>query len=168
MIHSHLEVRLTSTKGQGIFVKSPIPRGELLMMDVGRKLSVAHYFELTPEERILSYRVSGDFVLIPNDYTQISPEWYVNHSCSPNTIHNLGSWYAKTDLEVDTEITHDYALLWMNDIEPFEINPCLCQSQICRGKMSGDDWRLPSVQRQYAGQFFPYMQDKIDELYNLS
>lgn len=55
----------------------------------------------------------------------------------------------------------DYA---MCDSTPGEEFSCSCGSAICRHIVTGDDWKLPQLQKRYAGYFSPYLQRKIDVL----
>jgi SET domain-containing protein len=154
---------INTSKGWGIFVKEPIKKGEVVMIDSGRVLTAQEYFSLSPEQQNLTYQIDFDKVIVPNDFNHISDEWFVNHSCTPNTILSQGTWIASKDLNEGEELTHDYALVWTNDLEPFEINPCLCGSKNCRGKMTGDDWKISELQEKYKNQFMPYVMEKIEK-----
>lgn len=161
-LHKNLTKKwINKSKGWGIFVKKPIKKGEIVMIDSGRILTTKEYFLLPPEQQNLTYQIDIDKVLVPNDFNNISDEWFVNHSCTPNTKFSKGKWIASKDLNEGEELTHDYALLWTNDLETFEINPCLCASKNCRGKMTGDDWKIPKLQNKYKNQFLPYIRKKI-------
>ena len=39
---------------------------------------------------------------------------------------------------------------------------CGCGAARCRGRVSGDDWRLPELRERYAGYFSAYLQRRID------
>jgi SET domain-containing protein len=156
-----IKKKIGNMKGYGIFVKKPIKKGELLIIDQGRILSAEQYLLISPKEKNLAYQIEEDKFLVPNDYNNIDDEWFVNHSCEPNTIFSNGKWFASKNLGIGEELTHDYVLLWMDNIEHFEINPCLCGSKNCRGKFNGKDWKRPELQEKYKGQFLPYMERKI-------
>ena len=59
------------------------------------------------------------------------------------------------------EITIDYAMCDGSAYDEFD---CECGSAICRGRVSGNDWRNPTLWERYAGHFSPYLQRRIDAL----
>ncbi len=163
-LHKNLKKKwVKQIKGYGIFATKDINKGELVMIDEGKTLTLKEYFLLLPAQQNLCYQIDEDIVLSPKNLKEISEEWFVNHSCNPNTKYDNGKWFAIENIKKGEELTHDYALLWTNDLAPFEINPCLCGSNNCRGKMTGDDWKNPELQKRYEDQFLPYLQKKISK-----
>jgi hypothetical protein len=59
------------------------------------------------------------------------------------------------------EVTIDYA---MCDGSPYDEFDCACGSPICRGRVTGDDWRNPVLWERYAGHFSPYLERRIKAL----
>ncbi|MCL4268060.1 MAG: hypothetical protein KJZ72_00875 [Anaerolineales bacterium] len=55
----------------------------------------------------------------------------------------------------------DYA---MCDTMPYDEFECLCGAPTCRGKVGGNDWKRPELQKRYAGFFAPHVQRKIDAM----
>ncbi len=47
---------------------------------------------------------------------------------------------------------------------PYDEFECRFCEAACRHHITGDDWRLPELQRRYAGHFSPYLQRRIDRL----
>jgi hypothetical protein len=45
--------------------------------------------------------------------------------------------------------------------DPSERMNCTCRGEGCRKVITGDDWRLPELQRRYAGFFSRYVQDRF-------
>jgi len=90
-------------------------------------------------------------------------EYYVNHSCDGN------AWYegadllvAKRDIKAGEEICYDYALTETNPDWCLSENGCLCGTKKCRGKVTGNDWKLlPRLQNEYEGHFLPYINEMI-------
>ena len=68
-------------------------------------------------------------------------------------------------IEPGTEVTIDYA---MCDGSPYDEFDCACGSAACRGRVSGEDWRNPSLWARYAGHFSPYLQRRILRLQQAS
>ena len=54
--------------------------------------------------------------------------------------------------------TIDYAMI---DGDPQERMECACGAAHCRKVITGDDWRLPELQRRYAGFFSRYLEDRF-------
>ena len=81
--------------------------------------------------------------------------YYVNHSCDPNMLNAI-AW---RDIAAGTEITTDYAYCEAGSRVILE--QCGCGTARCRGRITGDDWRLPELQRRYRGYFTPYIERLI-------
>jgi hypothetical protein len=65
------------------------------------------------------------------------------------------------DIGPGEEITFDYA---MSDGSGYDEFACACGAATCRGRVTGEDWRLPALWRRYEGYFSPYLQRRIDTL----
>jgi len=48
------------------------------------------------------------------------------------------------DIQPGEEIAYDYALTEAGS--HFTIAQCRCGTALCRGKITGDDWKLPQLQ----------------------
>jgi len=115
----------------------------------------------------LAYQVNDDLYCgFDPDKEPIKDELvedYINHSCSGN------SWYltdqllvAARDITKGEEINYDYALTEADPL--FNLNKCLCGTKICRGAITGNDWKLPHLQSKYKGHFLSYINRKIENL----
>ena len=86
---------------------------------------------------------------------------HLNHSCEPNLgLQGQIVYIALRDIAADEELTFDYAT---NGDEPEEMI-CRCGAPTCRGKVTGDDWRKPELQRKYDGYFSWFIQRRINRL----
>jgi hypothetical protein len=66
------------------------------------------------------------------------------------------------EIEAGEEITTDYAY---GEASPsYRLEPCACGSRLCRGRVTGDDWRLPELQQRYRGHFTPHIERLIQGL----
>ena len=84
---------------------------------------------------------------------------HLNHSCEPNMgLQGQIVFVALRDIEVDEELTFDYA---MTDDEPYEMK-CNCGSGNCRGMISGQDWRKKAIRQRYDGYFSWFIQTRVD------
>jgi hypothetical protein len=82
-----------------------------------------------------------------------------NHSCDPT----LG-WSDATTLvtrravAAGEELTHDYAA---STIDEDLVLFCHCGAYGCRQAVEGTDWRIPALQRRYAGSWHPVVAARI-------
>ena len=65
------------------------------------------------------------------------------------------------DIEAGEELTFDYA---MSDGEPYDEFDCHCGADSCRGRVTGNDWKLPKLWLKYDGYFSPYLARRIENL----
>jgi hypothetical protein len=90
------------------------------------------------------------------------PARYGNHSCDPNLWHlDAVTIAARRDLAPGDEATLDYAT--HTAVESWSM-PCACSTALCRGVITGADWRLAGLQARYAGHWTPLLQARIDAL----
>lgn len=45
----------------------------------------------------------------------------------------------------------------------YRLEPCLRGTSLCRGRVTGDDWRLPELHRRYRGHFVPFLERRIEK-----
>ena len=65
------------------------------------------------------------------------------------------------DIEIGEEITFDYAMCEsVNGLEGNEFD-CACGTEFCRGRFTGDDWKIPALWNRYGDYFSPYLREKI-------
>ncbi len=82
----------------------------------------------------------------------------INHSCDPNVGFRGNVIYvALRDIAAGEELFHDYAMERSDD---YTLD-CRCGSRLCRGKVTGDDWKLPELQRRYGDYFSIYLRRKF-------
>jgi hypothetical protein len=124
--HSAVRVARSPIAGRGLFATAPLAAG------------------------IPVVRIADAAVAIATSSDEID---CVNHSCDPN----LG-WGDSTtlmtlrDVEAGQELTSDYA---MATTDPAFLLRCHCETYRCRQLVTGDDWRIPQLQRRYAGHWAP-------------
>ena len=151
------EAREIPLKGFGSFAVNPIPMGTVVATFGGTILTRINFETYPLEQRSRSIQIDVDqFVLGP-----VSRESgdSINHSCLPNCgMHNATQLIAMREIAVGEELTYDYATSDTSDYDEFE---CACGSDNCRGRVSGDDWKLPDLQSRYQNMFSPYVQRKI-------
>lgn len=82
-----------------------------------------------------------------------------NHSCDPNLWHaDAFALTARREVEAGEELTVDYATQTAN---PDFRMTCRCGSELCRGVVTGEDWRRPELQERYGDHWVPALYELI-------
>ena len=77
----------------------------------------------------------------------------------PNLWHlNETTIALRTDVPVDTELTIDYAT--HTGVSAWSM-PCACGSAVCRGVVTGEDWRRPELRAAYGAHWTPPLLARI-------
>jgi uncharacterized protein len=157
-LSSKLEGRLKADKsGNSIFSIAPIKKGELIAVFGGVVYEWEDFIHLSEREKMLCIQVEDRHFLVPRP---IGEGDYVNHSCNPNAgLSGQIGLVAMRDIRIGEEVCFDYA---MSDTMEYDAFNCLCGATTCRGKVGGNDWKRPELQKRYAGFFAPHVQRKID------
>jgi len=151
-----IEVRSSAVEGKGLFAKEPIQAGEVALVCGGEVLPATALETIKARPQYSSSFISDDLIIVLRDD---DPVTFGNHSCDPNLwMHDAVSEEARRDILPGEELTVDYAL---HTDDPSWSMPCRCGSSLCRHVVKGDDWRLPEVQRRYAGHFPPFINARI-------
>ncbi len=144
--------------GTGLFAVTPIPTGTEVARFGGRVVATAELQHL---------RTGDDYVdtLVLDDDTHLvlpagNDLHLLNHSCEPSVGWSGGyTLVALRELAPGDEVTHDYAT---STADPSYLLRCHCETYRCRQMVEGTDWRIPQLQRRYAGHWTPHLQRLID------
>lgn len=151
-----LETRATS-HGLGNFARETVYKGELLAIWGGQVLKKDAFMQQTEYMRNISIQVGDDLFLVP---IKLEDADYFNHSCDPNAgLNGQHTLIAMREIMPGEEICFDYA---MCDSVPYDEFECECGAANCRGKVTGNDWKITALWERYDGYFSPYLQRKID------
>lgn len=157
-----VQKRRSGIEGTGLFAASRIAPGELVVVKGG------HVFDRATRDRLArtlgpaEIQIGDDLFLGPvtaaeRDASMMS----LNHSCDPNVgIKGQICFHAMRQIEAGDELTFDYAT---GDDDDWQMT-CACGAALCRGKVTGRDWRRLELQERYAGWFSSYLQVKLDPL----
>jgi hypothetical protein len=160
-VTSRLAVRPSAIGGLGLFAAEEIKAGGLCLLLGGQLVGPGDEGDCGDGED----RRPGSRVLVLDDGLQLvqdddDPAQLVNHSCDPSLwVTSATTAVARRHLRPGDEATFDYALARADEGWTLE---CRCGSALCRGVVTGADWRLPSMQARYAGHFPPVIQRRID------
>lgn len=148
------------TGGKAVYARAVIEPGELIAVWSGRIIGPDELDELEPEIRRHTVQVEEGLYLA--SLTPDEPPDYINHSCEPNAaLDGQVAIVAMHRIQPGEEVTIDYAMCDGSAYDEFD---CECGSALCRGRVSADDWRNPTLWERYAGHFSPYLQRRIDAL----
>jgi len=94
---------------------------------------------------------------------------YTNHSCDPNIwqeIDDDSSMTARRDIHIDDEVTYDYCTSETeNSKQVAQGWKCGFGSLECRGRLTGIEYKDPTMQKKYERRWSPYIQIKIDGMH---
>lgn len=152
--HPDVTVEPSPIEGRGLFAAGDLPEGTLVLRLGGRVVRSA---ELA---RRIAAADAGrapyvDTITVGDDRHLVLPAGsaahFANHSCDPNLWHD-GPYrlVARRAVAVGEELTVDYGT--DSGAEGF-VMACACGSALCRGRVTGDDWRRPELQARYAGHY---------------
>lgn len=146
--------------GRSVVARQVIDPGELIGVWSGRIVKADALDTLPVEIRRHTVQIEKDLYLASIDGDE-QPD-FINHSCEPNAgLNGQIAIVALRRILPGEEVTIDYA---MCDASPYDEFDCGCGSNICRGRVTGDDWRNPALWERYAGHFSPYLQRRIEAL----
>jgi len=151
-------MRASPIHGTGVFATHPIRAGERLFWVSGGIVYTTEDWrtgrvQLDPEQ--YNEGQIGDDLFIA---TPKSLYYYVNHSCDPNMLNGT-AW---RDIQAGEEITTDYA--YCEASPNYRLEPCGCGSRLCRGRVTGDDWKRPELRQRYRGHFTAHIERLIQAL----
>jgi hypothetical protein len=142
-------------EGSGLFARETIAAGEIVVRIGGEPIDEARLRSLTPPYSSVTLGEDRHLLVDPTD-----PVRFGNHGCDPNLWHlDAVTIAARRSIEAGEEALIDYAT--HTALEDWSM-VCRCGSALCRGRVSGADWRHPDLQRAYAGHWTPALQDRIN------
>jgi uncharacterized protein len=146
--------------GKAVFARELIESGEVIAVWSGRLVSAEELDDLPEDIRHHTAQVEEGLYLA--SLSPHEPPDYINHSCEPNCgLDGQITIIAMHAIQPGDEVTIDYA---MCDGSPYDEFDCACGSPLCRGRVTGDDWRSSVLWERYAGHFSPYLERRIRAL----
>lgn len=144
---------------KGIFASSDIAKGEVVFVKAGHIVdgTTAKLLESKLGEYCL--QISTELFLCPTTPKEVEDTAiYVNHSCEPN-IGPAGEivFVSLRNISAGEELCYDYA---MTTAREYRLE-CNCGSTNCRETITGNDWKLPSLQKKYGNHFATFILQKI-------
>lgn len=157
--HPSLYSKESGINGGGLFTSQPIREGEKVLVWGGVLVPYDKYDEAKHKARATTAFDETYCLTLPLGAPD-SVDEFLNHSCDPNTwMASERKVIAKRNIGIDEEITTDFALWCDEDYLYAEI--CGCGTALCRGRVTGRDWRLPELQQRYRGYFQPFINRRM-------
>lgn len=156
-LHPDVQVRVSPIEGRGLFAGRAIRAGTVVSRLGGRLVTGAELqaaFDAAARDPLHPYI---DTITVGEDLHLVlpprRPNGYGNHSCDPN-LWWAGAYtlVARYDIVVGEEVTSDYAA--STGLASFRMD-CACGSALCRGVVTGSDWRLAELQDRYGEHWTP-------------
>lgn len=169
-IDPRIEIRPSPIHGKGMFATAPIKAGEIVNIWGGTLLLTQEDIE---GEKASEWKAKG-YVwatigeglylagLLSDDDRDLTN--FINHSCDPNVwMQDEVTLIARRDIAVGEELTVDYAMFEGDEewVSPWK---CRCGSALCRGHVTGKDWRRRELQERYGEHFSPFINERIRRL----
>ena len=155
------EGRPSPIHGRGLFARAPIRRGEAVSVVGGEPMTGEEFGRFAAAAcRYNAVRIGEDLNLVEPLEVTAAEEGSLNLSCDPNLwMADEVTLVSRADIAAGEELTVDYALFTADP--GWALDPCGCGSSLCRGRVTGEDWRLPRLQERYRGRFSPFLNRRI-------
>ncbi|MGO9873272.1 MAG: SET domain-containing protein [Acidimicrobiia bacterium] len=146
--------RPAGDKGMGIFAVDRIPAGTTVAGFGGSVVDRAELDVLDDEIRMHALQIDDGLFLA--SAAPFDDADFVNHSCDPN-CGIVGSVLLVTmrDVSAGEELCFDYA---MTDTDDYDEFACSCAAVLCRGNVTGVDWKEPELRDRYRGFCSAYIE----------
>ncbi|MFA5937051.1 MAG: SET domain-containing protein [Candidatus Paceibacterota bacterium] len=152
--------------GFGVFAKQKIKKGERVIVFGGYVMTDKQFDSLSKELKHFPFQIDDDLYFGLSKISEVEEADCLNHSCDPNCGFNGEiTIVAMRDIKNGEQITIDYAMCSSEKRSlTSDLGDCLCSSEICRKKITLNDWKKESLQKKYKGFFQPYLEKKIKNL----
>jgi hypothetical protein len=154
-----IEVRDNTLAGRGVVAIADIAKDEIVAIKAGNIITRAEIKQATVNAGDLALQIDDDFYLAPRNVEEVEEmSVFINHSCDPNVgFRGQVVYVALRAIDSGEELCHDYAMERSDDY----LLDCRCRSPLCRGKVSGEDWKIPELQQRYGDYFSIYIRNKF-------
>jgi SET domain-containing protein len=154
-----IKVTDNTLAGRGVVAVDDIARDEIVAIKAGNIITRDEIDAVTAAAGDLALQIDDDFYLAPRNADEVEDmSVFINHSCDPNVgFRGQVVYVAMRDIAAGEELCHDYAMERSDD---YRLD-CHCGSPLCRGKVSGEDWKLPELQQRYGDYFSIYIRNKF-------
>jgi SET domain-containing protein len=150
-----VERREISGRGYGLFAKEFISKNEIVSISGGVIVTKSQFQEMIEQGLDYAYHITDDFLICPLNPDDPSDDWRMNHCCEPNCgLDGNIIFIAIKDIQKDEELTYDYCMTETNP--DYQMN-LFCDKSTCRKVFTGNDWKIPEIQKKYKDHFSNYI-----------
>jgi len=160
-IHPKVAIRKSKLGGKGLFATEPTTKGKVVFVWGGKVMTKKAIKNGEYKKGTAVEIGEGKYFADPPNESPGKDD-YLNHSCEPNLwLKDEVTLIAKRDIAKGEELTADYGT-WVS--RSYWKMKCDCGSSLCRGIITGDDWKRPDLQKRYKNHFSPYLNKRIEKL----
>jgi len=154
-----IEVRSDTFAGRGVVAIEDIAKDEIVAIKAGNIITRDELEQATLDAGDMALQIDDEFYIAPRTLDEVDEmSVMINHSCDPNVGFRGNVIYvARRAIAAGEELSHDYAMERSDDY----MLDCHCGSPLCRGKVTGQDWKLPELQARYGDYFSIYIRHKF-------
>lgn len=158
-VHPFVQVYATRDIGLGLRAIGLVPRGATVILFGGDHMTYREVLALPADMQDIPYQVEDDVFFGVRRREDIGPGERLNHSCMPNTgfVSEIRV-VALSDIVPGAPLSLDYGTCY--SVDEYRLT-CRCGAPACRGTITGDDWRSPTLQRRLGAYYQPYLQRKV-------
>ncbi len=149
----YIVLKKSAIHNTGVFAGMGIQKGTRIIEYVGEKITSEEgdarserHIKMSNGSRGAVYVFEFDENFDIDGSSEYNTARYINHSCSPNCMADIGNGHiwivALRDIKAGEELTYNY----LYDLEDFEDHPCRCGSENCVGYIL-DEKYWPELQR---------------------
>jgi uncharacterized protein len=162
-LHPDFELGPSPIAGLGLFARAPISPGTVVGRVGGRLVSSETLREIFAAASAQPDPPYVDTIMVAEDLHLILPagqlNHYGNHCCDPNLWWiDAFTLAARRPIGAGDEVTSDYGT---STGEADFAMPCSCGSALCRGTITGNDWRRDDLRARYQDHWVPVLMNRI-------
>jgi hypothetical protein len=162
-LHSGVGIGPSPIAQLGLFARVDIAPGTAVSRLGGRLVTSTELQQLFADAAERPGHPYVDSITVGEDLHLVvppgQPNHYGNHSCDPNLWWaDAYTLIARRPLAPGEEVTSDYGT--STGTADFEMT-CSCGSSLCRGVITGEDWRRPELQARYGDHWIPALLARI-------
>lgn len=160
LVSKKITVTLSHFGEKGAYANQSIKKGEIVCIFSGHIFDKNTYDVLPRDLKHYAMGIGEDLFLGALSTDEIDDGDYINHSCEPNLgIVGKNVLVAMKNIKQGEELSFDYA---MCDTQNEDIY-CLCNKSLCRKVITGNDWKISTLQKRYGMFFSEYILKKINQ-----
>lgn len=158
-----MQVGPSPIAGLGLFARADIPPDTIVSRLGGRLVTGRELRQIFAEAAQRPSHRYVDTITVGEDLHLVlpagQPSHYGNHSCEPNLWWaDAYTLVARRTIGAGEEVTSDYAT--STGVAGFAMD-CACGSSLCRGVITGKDWRRADLQDRYGDHWIPLLLARI-------